>query len=98
MTDIEKRISAVESALQMTGFESKEVLTFDEVAKYTGLSKSYLYKLTSRAVIPHYKPSGKLLFFNKKELQNWLLSNRITPDNELSEKAQSFCMKKGGVR
>ena len=43
MTDIEKRISAVESALQMTGFESKEVLTFDEVAKYTGLSKSYLY-------------------------------------------------------
>ena len=31
-----------------TLFCTKEVLTTDEVARYMGISKSYLYKLTSR--------------------------------------------------
>ncbi|WET48447.1 hypothetical protein PYS58_17935 [Chryseobacterium indologenes] len=33
----------------------KEILNIDEVALYTGFEKSYLYKLTSRRAIPHYK-------------------------------------------
>ena len=41
-----------------TIFCTKEVLTSDEAAKYMGVSKSYLYKLTMRQQIPHYKPSG----------------------------------------
>ncbi|MDD4000773.1 MAG: helix-turn-helix domain-containing protein [Bacilli bacterium] len=98
MTTIETRLTAVESALQMAGIATKEVLTFDEASQFSGLSKSYLYKLTSRGVIPHYKPAGKLLFFNREELQKWLLSNRVTSDSEISERAQSYCLKKGGVK
>ncbi|MDR3287079.1 MAG: helix-turn-helix domain-containing protein, partial [Prevotellaceae bacterium] len=41
---------------------AKNVLTFDEVATLTGLSKSHLYKLTCKKVIPHYKPSGKIVY------------------------------------
>jgi len=37
---------------------TKEVLTSEEAAKYMGISKSYLYKLTMRQQIPHYKPMG----------------------------------------
>ena len=46
---------------------NKEVLTFDETCDYTGISRSYLYKLTASGKIPHSKPNGKMLFFEKKE-------------------------------
>ena len=55
----------------------KEVLTFEETCDYTGISRSYLYKLTSAGNIPHSKPNGKLIFFEKKKLNDWLLQNGI---------------------
>ena len=45
--------------LETLMLSQKTVLTFDEVAAYTGKSKSYLYKLTSTGGIPCYKPQGK---------------------------------------
>ncbi len=77
---------------------SKEVLTSDEAARYMGISKSYLYKLTMRQEIPHYKPMGKMCYFNRHELEAWLQANRIATDDEISQKAQTYCMKKGGAR
>ena len=54
----------------------KEILTFDEACDYTGISRSYLYKLTAKGKIPHSKPNGKLLFFEKEKLVKWLLQNK----------------------
>lgn len=79
-----------------TIFCTKEVLTTDEAAKYMGLSKSYLYKLTMRRQIPHYKPMGKMCYFNRLELEQWLQSNRISTSDEISDRANAYCMKKGG--
>ena len=55
-----------------TLFCTKEVLTSDEAARYMGISKSYLYKLTMLRKIPHYKPMGKMCYFNRMELEQWL--------------------------
>jgi excisionase family DNA binding protein len=54
----------------------KKVLTLDEVSDYTGLSKSFLYKLTCKNEIPCYKPLGKHIYFNKEEIDSWLLQNK----------------------
>lgn len=81
-----------------TIFCTKEVLTSDEAAKYMGVSKSYLYKLTMRQQIPHYKPMGKMCYFNRLELEQWLQNNRVLTSNEISQQAQAYCMKKGGAR
>jgi hypothetical protein len=43
-----------------TIFCTKEVLTSIETAQYMGISRSYLYKLTMKCEIPHYKPLGKM--------------------------------------
>lgn len=72
----------------------KEVLTADEAAKYLGMSKSYLYKLTMRKQIPFYRPMGKMVYFNRKELEQWLQANRCATDEELNEQARTYCMKK----
>lgn len=81
-----------------TLFCTKEVLTSDETARYMGVSKSYLYKLTMRKQIPHYKPMGKMCYFDRLELQEWLKGNRVTTESEISQQAQAYCMKKGGLR
>lgn len=77
---------------------TKEVLTSDEAARYMGVSKSYLYKLTMMQKIPHYKPMGKMCYFNRLELEKWLQSNRVSTANEISQRAQSYCMGKGGAK
>ena len=81
-----------------TIFCTKEVLTSDEAAKYMGISKSYLYKLTMKQPIPHFKPLGKMCYFNRLELEAWLQSNRILTHNEICQQAQAYCMKKGGIK
>lgn len=81
-----------------TKFCTKEVLTSDEAARYMGISKSYLYKLTMKSQIPHYKPMGKICYFNRVELQEWLQQNRCATKAEIEQKAQNFCLKKGGAR
>ena len=81
-----------------TIFCTKEVLTSDEAARYMGISKSYLYKLTMLKKVPHYKPSGKMCYFNRQELEQWLQANRVSTESELNDKAQAYCMKKGGAR
>ena len=61
---LEMRVEELEQMLFLT----KNVLSFDEASKFLNLSKSYLYKLTSGNLIPHYKPQGKMLFFERADL------------------------------
>lgn len=74
-------------------FAQKEVLTLEEVAQYTGLKKSYLYKLTSEKKIPHYKPNGKNCFFRRTELEDWLTTNPVATVADLNGRAQAYCMR-----
>ena len=68
----------------------KEVLTSEEAARYMGISKSYLYKLTMRQQIPFYKPMGKMCYFKRDELEQWLLQNRYETAEELEERADEY--------
>ena len=70
--DIEKIVKMVVDKLKLP---QKEVLTSSEVAEYLGISKSYLYKLTMFKLIPHYKPMGKMCYYNKKEIEEWIMSS-----------------------
>ncbi len=95
MGNIEQRVSSVEEALKMAGLAQKTVLTFDEATAYTGLSKSWLYKLTSMKQIPHYKPHGKLCYFDRVELDAWMKANRVRTSEEIETEAQAYCQRKG---
>lgn len=69
----------------------KDVLTLEDVAQYTGLSRSQIYKLTSSGEIPHYKPNGKYIYFDRLEVDNWLRRNRIASSDEVASKAAGYC-------
>lgn len=78
-----KRMSYQKSILQkLTELENQLVknnekpLTIAEAAEYLGLSTSYLYKLTAKNLIPHHKPTGKVIFFSKYELDEWIFRTK----------------------
>ncbi|MBO5156167.1 MAG: helix-turn-helix domain-containing protein [Prevotella sp.] len=78
-----KKMEPVEELLERLAmlenniYTTKKVLTFCEACLYMGVSESLLYKLTSAREVPHYKPRGKMLYFNKEELDEWLLQNNV---------------------
>lgn len=83
---IEERLSKIETLL----LSQKTVLNLIEVAEFTGLSKSHLYKLTSLGKIPHYKPNGKYIFFKRVEIEKWLLRNRVKTEDEIESQAATY--------
>jgi len=52
--------------------ESDNLYSFQQACEYLRLRPSYLYKLTALKKIPCYKPSGKKLFFFRRELDEWI--------------------------
>lgn len=71
----------------------KNVLTFNEALEYTGFSRSYMYKLTHRGAIPHSKPNGKIIFFDRQQLEAWLLRNRVRSQAEIEAEAIEYLNK-----
>ena len=73
MEKIQAQLNRIE---RLTLLGAKRVLILDDVALLTGLSKSYLYKLTRSSQIPHYKPNGKQIYFDRDEIEDWLKQNK----------------------
>jgi len=70
---------------------AKKALTMDDAALLTGLSKSYLYKCVCSKSIPYYKSQGgKLTYFEKDELNAWMLQNRVKTSEELESEAANY--------
>ncbi len=98
MDEILERLKRLETLIEEQNLIGKEVLNFAEAAKYLELSHSHLYKLTSAGNIPFYKPNGKKLYFNRPELDEWLLRNRNSTQDEIEQQAADYLIKKGRVK
>lgn len=85
---LEMRVEELERMLFLT----KNVLSFDEASTFLNLSKSYLDKLTSGNLIPHYKPQGKMLYFEKSELEAWLRQNPVKTKTQIEQEAQKYVL------
>ena len=85
---LEMRVEELERMLFLT----KNVLSFDEASTFLNLAKSYLYKLTSGNLIPHYKPQGKMLYFEKSELEAWLRQNPVKTKTQIEQEAQKYVL------
>ena len=83
-TDLQSRVRTLENLC----YSAKEVLNLEEAASFLGIAKSTLYKMTHENRIPFYKPAGKLIYFEKSVLLDWIRSNRVMSETELQEAAR----------
>lgn len=83
LQDICNRLDILTAAI----LTQKPVLNIEEAAAFANMAVSYMYKLTSRQEIPHYKPRGKMIYFDRVELEGWLLQRRIKTVEEIEQAA-----------
>ena len=81
--ELENRVKQMEDLLNQT----KDTLTVEEAAKFMGMARSTLYKMTSENVIPFYRPNGKMIYFEKSVLTDWMHQNRVYSKTEIAEEA-----------
>ena len=75
--ELKEQVSELRNQIAGSIHLHKSILSHEETAKYCDISPDYLYQLTSKKVIPFYKPRGKKIYFKRSELDNWLLRNRF---------------------
>lgn len=88
--DFSKRLDEIEALLKKQYALTKEILTLKEAADYLNLSKSAIYKLTSKKEIPYYNPGGKKIFFKRTELENWVLTSKSISVDEVDDEIISY--------
>jgi excisionase family DNA binding protein len=81
--NLETKLDEIKNFISQQQIAQKNILTLNEAATFTGLSKSYIYKRTSNRQIPFYKLDGKLIYFKKIELEEWLLSTRVPSNSDI---------------
>ncbi len=85
-----KKLDRIEKLIRA----NKNVLTLEEAVEYTGISRSYMYKLTARGEIPYSKPQGKLIYFSREKLDQWLLSNEHKSSMELKNEVIEYTFRR----
>jgi len=73
---------------------TKKVMNVEDLAAYTGLSKSKIYKLTQLKLIPMgNNPHIRQKFFNKDTIDNWLLGEPDVSDETLEHQFNQQLLK-----
>lgn len=86
-TEALKEIREKLDMIYASALSQKPVLSIDELCSYASFKKSQVYKMTMSQEIPHYKPRGKEIYFNREEIDEWLLQNRISTKDEIDQRA-----------
>jgi excisionase family DNA binding protein len=69
MEKIDLILAKLEKLERIASLTQKNVLNVEDAAELTGLSKSRLYVLCQKNLIPYYK-QGKI-YFKRDELEKW---------------------------
>ena len=88
-----EKLAQLEGKIEEQNLLQKEVLTFNDVCRYLDISASHLYKLTSQKQIPHFCPQGKKLYFNRTEIDQWLMRNRQETTEDIETAAANYLIK-----
>lgn len=90
MKEDSKKSPAVEDG----SYLNKVVWNVSDVMKYMGVTKDYVYRLTSNKLIPHYKPMGKKVFFKRTEIEEWLLTNKVNTSDDVESEVEALLYEK----
>lgn len=72
MENIISKLEELEHTIKKQIISSKVFLTLEEASEYLQLSKSCLYKMTSKKQITYYTPGGKKIYFKREDLLEWI--------------------------
>ncbi|WP_139958351.1 helix-turn-helix domain-containing protein [Flavicella sediminum] len=81
--ELVKEVKSLKREIKKSHLYRKRIYTIKESAFVIGVSLSYMQKLVGSKQLPHSKPSGKLIFIKRRDLENFILSNPIKTNDEV---------------
>ena len=84
-----------EYSTRIHAISQREIMSFKEAVDYLGVSESTLYKLTSKNLIRFTKPNGGKLYFQRCDLDKWMLTNASPTNEELENQMFNHLNKNG---
>ena len=96
MTQIQlnQELNEIKKLIKDLYINNKDLLSSSDVVKILNISESLLFKLTSKKLLPHYKPTNGRLFFIKSELIDWVKEHRIHTEKDAEELLKKHRLKK----
>ncbi|SEJ40378.1 transcriptional regulator, AlpA family [Myroides marinus] len=83
----------LKEAIGFNLIQQKEMINVQELSDYIGMSTSSIYKLVYNNVIPFYKPNGKILYFDREEINTWLRQNKSQSVAQIEQQALDYSLK-----
>ncbi len=88
-----KAVRLLEEIKHLLG-HTKKIMNVDDLARYTGLSKSKIYKLTQLKLIPMGNNKHiRQKFFDKDMIDKWLMGNPNLSDEHLEQEFNKQLLK-----
>lgn len=87
---LEKILFRIDEAVKI---QHSDYLSFDETCKYMGVTKSHLYRLMKERLITYSKPSGKIAYFKKSDIEEYQSRNTIPSFSSLEAMAADHVIK-----
>jgi excisionase family DNA binding protein len=66
--------------------QSGRFMRYPEMSHFTGLPLGTLYSMVSNQLIPHVRLGGRLVLFDRVEIEAWLDEQRVPVDPGLRER------------
>ena len=83
IVELQERVNKLEDLC----FTTKEILNLEEASAILGIAKSTLYIMTHLNQLLFIKPAGKLIFFEKKALLDWVRGAKSLSEEEIRAEA-----------
>ena len=100
MEELKEIKAQLDQIQRVAELSAKRVLNVHDVCVLTGLSQRTIYNMTRSSEIPHYKPNQRLIYFDRADVEKWMMRNRVNANYEAEAKAIAYVVKnssrKGG--
>jgi excisionase family DNA binding protein len=94
LSSIENLLLEIHSKLEFSKNEEKDVMMdISEVSKHLNLAVPTIYSKVSSRELPSYK-NGKRLYFSKKEIDEWMKSNKRKTHAEIKLEVEQYMSKR----
>ena len=93
MENIQQELLELKGILLKLVKREKEFYSLEEACNYLKISKPSIYKLTSKKEITYYTPGGKKIYFQKQDLDAWILAGKVDTCHDSMDELESFLTK-----
>jgi len=78
-----QEVKSLRKELKISKLYRKRIYTLKEASIVLDISYSQIQKLVSSKQIPHSKPTGKLIFIRRRDLEKFIMKNRVECEDDL---------------